>query len=71
MMLKVTITVKVSDKDKDGYRDPSGFEEVDLYCVEDGVEDLFAASDGITSALLKVCSIKYAAALKEKETDNG
>lgn len=67
MALKIEISVKVYEGEHSSYKDPNGYEDVTLTCVEGGVSELLAPSDQIASALLKVAHLKYLAAVAEKE----
>lgn len=69
MALKIEISVKVYESEHNGYKDPNGYEEVTLTCVESDLSGLLAPSDQIASTLLKVAHLKYLAAVAEKEED--
>jgi len=67
MTLKIEISVKVYEGERNSYKDPNGYEDVTLACVEGGVSELLSPSDQIASALLKVAHLKYLEAVAEKQ----
>lgn len=56
MIAKIEITVKVQDASRDGYRDPSGYESIELYCVDEN--DVLHLLDGVVNALARVCFVR-------------
>jgi len=67
MTLKIEISVKVYESGHNSYKDPNGYEDVTLTCVEGGISELLAPSDQIASALLKVAHLNYLDAVSKKE----